>query len=374
MEKYPEYDKNVCFIWFSLLGRPAYTVSQILLSEFGSYENIWVSTMNGAESPELKKNYPKVAEKMKDMSLRQKAHELYKKANERNIKTVTPDETNYPGLLLETDSPPVVLYYYGVLPYDRDRKMKLVSVVGSRNSSSYGRMMTHKISSELAGYGIGIVSGMALGIDTEAHSGALDANGYTVAVLANSVDYIYPRDNRYLYEKIISSGGCVLSELFPGTVPEKRFFPARNRIIGGMSEITLMMEGRKSSGAMITVDRALAYNRTVMSLPGNISSPVSEGCNYLIKSGASVLLSADDVLEELNILKDTSIAGNPGWLMGLDPVQALAAKAIYAGAVTVDEISEATGKPVKEIISAVTMLEIKGVVAVNRDGGYYIKI
>ena len=179
-------------------------------------------------------------------------------------------------------------------------------MVGSRKSTLYGREITLKLSAELAAMGITVVSGMALGIDTWAHQGALDAGGRTVAVLGSGVDICYPARNRRLKEDITRQG-AVISEFPPGTTPVPQNFPQRNRIISGISLGTIVVEAMERSGALITADFALEQGREVFAVPGNINSPYSRGCNRLIKQGAKLVEKVDDILDELDPVSYTHL-------------------------------------------------------------------
>lgn len=192
------------------------------------------------------------------------------------------------------------LYYRGSLPDDNE---KLVGIVGARNCTQYGKAMAEDISSKLCRYSVGIVSGLARGIDVAAHRGAIYSGGKTYAVLGCGVDICYPRENIDIYMEIIENG-AVISEYPPGTQPLSWQFPERNRIISMMSDSVAIMEARKKSGSLITTDYALKYGKEVFALPGRVGDALSEGCNELIKSGAAVLTDADDMAFSLGIYAD----------------------------------------------------------------------
>ncbi len=204
---------------------------------------------------------------------------------------------DYPHLLKNIVSPPMVLYYLGTLPNHNDT---LVSIIGTRRPSMYGKNVTAKLSSDLAKHGVTIVSGMARGIDTLASLSAIDGNGKTIAVLGSSVDICYPPENKDVMKKIINNG-CVISEFPPKTKPHPAYFPMRNRIISGLSQATLVIEATVQSGTLITVDHALEQGRDVFAVPGNITSKQSEGTNNLIKDGAMSVTSFIDVINLLQI-------------------------------------------------------------------------
>lgn len=218
-----------------------------------------------------------------------------RKAQEKDIQLITWFDDSYPFLLRQICDPPVVLYLRGPIEC---LYRPSVAVVGSRRCTVYGREVASRLAGDLARLGITIISGMARGIDTRAHQGALEAGGSTAAVLGSGVDVVYPRENRKLYRRIAEQG-CVVSEFALGSYPAPQNFPVRNRIISGLSRGTLIPEAAQFSGSLITARLTLEQNRELWAVPGNITSPASYGPNYLIKQGARPILSAQDILEEL---------------------------------------------------------------------------
>jgi DNA processing protein len=205
-------------------------------------------------------------------------------------------EENYPEVLREIYAPPVLLYYTGTLEPDARR----VAMVGARRFSGYGQAAALEFGEKLAAAGLTVVSGAARGIDTFSHLGALKG-GRTVAVLGCGVDIAYPSENRKLLYDIADSGGAVISEYEPGTRPLPAYFPARNRIISGLAEGTLVLEAAARSGSLITAEMALSSGRDVYAVPGSIYSPGCAGCNHLIQQGAKLVTEPKDVLEEFNL-------------------------------------------------------------------------
>lgn len=201
-------------------------------------------------------------------------------------------EEDYPLLLRNTFNPPYVLYYRGRLPTND----KLIAIVGSRKATAYGKSAAGMLAAALAAAGVGIVSGAARGIDAVAHAGALE-QGYTVAVLGSGVDVVYPPENARLLANIAEQG-AVLSEYAPGVMPHPGHFPARNRIINGLARGVVVVEAAEKSGALITADFALEEGRDVFAVPGSMFASNSKGTNRLIKQGAKLIDSAEDVLEE----------------------------------------------------------------------------
>jgi len=225
---------------------------------------------------------------------------LWQAVLKENIRITTINESQYPAILKEIFDPPPYIYYRGIM--DNPAEFRL-AVVGTRKTSSYGRQATQELVRELAGQKLTIVSGMAIGIDALAHEAAIEAGGRTIAVLGSGLDRasIYPSTNRRLAERIIESGGAVISEFPLGSLGLKHHFPKRNRIISGLSLGTLVIEAGEDSGSLITAKSALDQNREVFAVPGSIYSPNAIGANKLIKMGAKAVTRADDILEELNL-------------------------------------------------------------------------
>ncbi|BBB93199.1 MAG TPA: DNA-processing protein DprA [Methylomusa anaerophila] len=212
--------------------------------------------------------------------------------DKQGIKICSLKDDNYPALLRNTFNPPQVLFYRGTLPAND----KMIAVVGSRRASAYGKNIARLLAAELAGSGVGIVSGAARGIDSSAHQGALE-KGYTVAVLGSGVDICYPPENAKMIARI-EERGAVVSEYAPGTKASPGHFPARNRIINGMALGVIIVEAAERSGALITADFALEEGRDVFAVPGSVFSETSRGTHWLIKQGAKLVDTAGDVLKE----------------------------------------------------------------------------
>jgi len=274
-----------------------------------------------------------------------------------NIRYVVPSEADYPELLKEIYCPPAVLYYQGRLP---DSCHLLLSVVGTRKTSSYGRHITESLLAPAVRQGINIVSGLALGIDTLAHQTCLDNDGQTYAVMGCGLDLVYPRSNLRLAKKI-TNNGCLLSEYPPGTPPYKQHFPARNRIIAGLSRATLIVEGGYKSGSMITAKFALESNRDVLAVPGNITNINSQGTNLLLKKGAHLITEYEDILQLFNL----DPAGNKPKKIDTSTISAeekQVLEIISAKQLHVDEIIQACTLNTSVINSILVHLEIKGLI------------
>jgi DNA processing protein len=267
----------------------------------------------------------------------------------------------YPPLLAELHDPPSRLYLRGGPVEMLSRPA--VAIVGARSCSAYGAQVARELARELAGAGIVVVSGLARGIDGEAHRGALAAGGPTVAVLGCGIDRDYPRAHAELARRIADSG-LIVSEYPPGIEPAPWRFPARNRIVAGLALATVVVEARERSGALITADFALELGRDVFAVPGEITSGLSKGTNDLIRQGATPLLTADDVFESLGLERAPPPAPS-----GLSPEAEAVFAHLAGGAASLDEISHGTGVGSAEVAVALTELELAGLVS-QGDGRY----
>ena len=290
--------------------------------------------------------------------------------DENKIKIIKKSSKEYPKILKEISNAPKQLYIRGRLPENPDMNF---AIVGTRAASEYGKTLAFKIAKELAELGFNIVSGLALGIDTQAHLGALAGNGKTVAVLGSGISdgRIFPGENLKLALKIIASGGAVISEYKPELGPEIWYFPERNRIISGLSRGVLVVEAPEKSGALITASLALEQNRDVFAIPGSIFSKNSIGVNNLIKSGAKMVTSVDDILDELN-LADLKIKKEESNKERLNPEEKLIFNIILKEPVHIDKICELAGLPANRVLPIISMLEIAGII--KNIGGKFVKI
>jgi len=230
------------------------------------------------------------------------------KAGRSGVKLVTWADDEYPALLKEIADPPLVLYVAGsVAALGRPA----VAVIGTRHPSVYGRDTARRLGFQLAAAGYAVVSGLAVGIDAEAHTGALQAKGCTVAVLGGALDCLFPRENQALARDMARKGGAVVSEYPFGRQPDRQTFPMRNRIVSGLCKGVVVVEAPLNSGTMITVGQALDQNRAVMAVPGRVDSPAAQGCHRLIREGARLVTSADEVMEELQDLVPGTRSAKP---------------------------------------------------------------
>lgn len=277
------------------------------------------------------------------------------------IEVITIDDPGYPRLLSMIPAPPPVLYIRGALLPEDDLA---VAMVGTRRFTSYGREVSNRIASGLAEAGVTVVSGLARGVDGAAHSAALAAGGRTIAVLGSGVDIIYPSEHRALSEQIIERG-ALLSDYPPGRKPDAPNFPARNRIISGLSLGVVVIEAPNRSGALITVDFAADQGRDVFVVPGSVLSDNSAGCHRLLRDGARLVRSASDILEDLRIGVRQEQAAVQQALPLTDAERRLM-NHISADPMHVDEIIAAANLVVHEGLALISMLELKGLI---RDAG-----
>lgn len=258
------------------------------------------------EQEQLKSYFQKLRPKFKtalgEIPSESKLDEFRQSYEKNHLRVVLISEEDYPESLREIKDPPAVLFIYGVWPLEKIANT-FVGVVGSRNCSEYGVRAAEALSMELEKKGVGIISGMARGIDSAAHRGALSEGGRTIAVIGSGHMRLYPREGKGLVERI-GRYGAVLSEFPPYHEAQAYDFPRRNRIISGLSHGILVVEASMKSGSLITVDYALAQGKDVFAVPGNINSPSSKGTNFLIKQGAKIVLNPDDILEEYGLVSE----------------------------------------------------------------------
>lgn len=271
------------------------------------------------------------------------------------IEMITYGSCRYPDLLAEIKDPPKELYCLGNIDI---LKKRCVAVVGSRTTTQYGRSTAVSIAAKLAERDVAVVSGMARGIDTCAHRGALDNGGTTIAVLGCGVDICYPKENSNL-KKEIERAGLVISEYPPKKEPMPFSFPRRNRIISGLSEMTVVVQARNESGALITAEFAAEQGREVFAVPGNIDSQYNLGNNKLIKDGVGIIIKPSDVLEALGI---NSVDKKEAEKILSDNEMLIFNMLSERGEMTVDELCMALKKPPSYVSSIVSVMELKGTV------------
>jgi DNA processing protein len=276
----------------------------------------------------------------------------------KNPEFWTPTDLQYPRLLQEIPSPPAILHYRGQVDSQENQgSQAIIGIVGTRYPSEYGKRWTRKISTALAKHGFTVISGLAAGIDTEAHQGCLDAGGRTIAVLGTGVDLVYPASNRRLYQQI-QTQGLLLSEYANSTQPDRGNFPARNRIIAGLSRAILVMEAPQKSGALITARYANEFGRDVYVLPGSLDNERSIGCLELVDRGAHLILSEEHLLEMLGTIPKIDAIADRIELPELEPDLAKVFDFINLEPVSFDAIAKETGLETSTIAATLLQLEL----------------
>ncbi|MBO4422358.1 MAG: DNA-processing protein DprA [Clostridia bacterium] len=295
-----EYSEPLYGIWLSLRYVPGDPTPGRLLSRLRTPSSVYRAKKEllyslGFSSAEVRPLSAKSLER---------AQSIAQKCAGSGIEVITYADDRYPVQFFQLDSPPAVIYCKGKLPAPDEELF--ISVVGTRRMSDVGRLNAHRLCFDLASAGAVVVSGMARGIDSVCHEGALDGGGRTVAVLGCGCDVVYPPENGYLYGKIIENG-AVISEYPPGEEPLADHFPVRNRLIAALGAATVVAEAGVGSGALITADRASALGRTVYAIPGPISSPSAKGSNLLLKRGAALCTGAEDIISGYELIYPSKI-------------------------------------------------------------------
>lgn len=293
----------------------------------------------------------------------------------KNIRVIPLMSRSYPKSLKNISDPPICLYVKGDISQTENFNNSsdlFFAIVGTRTPTPYGQQVAKKFAYELAKAGFIIVSGMAIGIDSEAHKAAIDAEGKTIAVLGCGVDIVYPAVNGYLYEKIIKTGGLIISEFPPGQMVQKGLFVARNRLISGLSMGVLVVEGAKDSGSLITARYAGEQGKEVFAPPGPLTSEMSAAPNLLIRQGARLVTSISDILEEFNLKlapkKKEDITKD------LNTEERVLFEILVKETKLADELAEETKQSVEKVLHLLTILEIKGIVEKNSQGKYQLTI
>ena len=338
-----------------------------LKNHFGSYEAAWRRETSAYAAVPL--------DPQARGALEQRKHSVDPERAMRDVTRaglwiMTDDDPAYPRLLAHIHSPPAILYGKGskeALAPDHG-----IAVVGTRRPTAYGREATAAIVAGLTAARVAIISGLATGIDAQAHRSALEHNGTTIAVLGSGIDpaSLFPPENRGLSDRIAASGGAVISEYAPSTPAVKEHFPMRNRIIAGLAHGALVVEARERSGALITARLALEQNRDVFAVPGSIFSPTSAGPNILIREGAKAVRHAADILEEYGMDADLRTRAREAETL---TAQESALLDFAAEPVGIDALKIKTGLPVPLILSSLSLLELKGLIR-NLGGDVFQKI
>jgi DNA processing protein len=274
-----------------------------------------------------------------------------------NINSTSPDKHKFLKVLAKIDKPVKTVFYSGDIPSTR---IPTVAIVGTRKPTAYGKEITYKLAADLAKKGVVIVSGLALGVDGTAHTAACDAGGITVAVLPSGLPRIYPSSHRGLAERILETGGALITEYEEGmTNAYQSNLLARNRIVSGLADAILITEAAARSGTLNTAAHALAQGKEIFVVPGNITSPMSAGCNALIKQGAHVATVADDIIEHI---APQLLQQQTQFNLGSNPAESAIITELQAGLRDGDEIQRKTGLSSTEFNTSLTMLEVQGTI------------
>lgn len=289
-------NSNIYWIWLSLTVTPGSETFGKLINKFGDSKRIFEADEDDIVSciGSKSRDFESVINKNTD-----RAEEILEYCERKNIGILSYGDEKFPTSLREIKNPPVLLYYRGVLP-DFNNSC-IVAMVGTRRLTDYGRRNAFVIGHDLATAGAIIASGMAVGIDGVSHAGSLSAGGVNIAFLGSGIDVCYPEQHKRLAREIVKTG-CVMTEYAPGTRPDGHHFPVRNRLIAGISCSTVVIEGRERSGAIITARYAKEFGKTVYALPGNVDNKTSEVTNLLIKNGAKLITSPDDIVSDLEFV------------------------------------------------------------------------
>ncbi len=295
-------------------------------------------------------------EEVKKANIDSRLAKQLKILQQENVNMLTIFDEDYPkNLVYLEDSPPILYCRGNILSKDSNA----VSIVGTRRATHYGKTAARTLGKQLAELGITIVSGMAMGIDTQAHIGALEGNGRTLAIMGTGIDLIYPASNRNLAPKIVEHG-CLLTELPPLSRALPYHFPARNRIISGLSKAVIAVEAAEKSGVFSTVRWALEYGRDVYALPGDINRKVAEGTNKLIKNGAIPLTNYQDLLENTDLEIEERKEEKSTKIPDLSEQEAIVYKALDVNPKSTDILAGETGLEPKDIMPTMALLELKG--------------
>ena len=365
-----ELEKAYWLAWSQISGIGAVSLKKIY-QHFGSLERAWSASAIAFGEIEGLGNKALRAISQRRSNLNPK--KLLQTHLQQNPQFWTPADSAYPLLLLETPSPPPLLYYLGkVIPAENQGLNPAIAIVGTRNPTEYGKRWAKKITQALVGHGWTIVSGMAAGIDTAAHHSCLAANGRTIAVLGTGVDTVYPYSNRLLHQQI-QNRGLIVSEYPRGTLPDRGHFPARNRIIAGLCRAVIVIEAPQRSGALITARFANDFGRDVYVLPGSLDNPQSKGCLALLNSGAHVILGIEHLLEMLGTMPCLDVGSTQRPTIDLKPELELIYRAIGRDSVSLDTIAEQTGQNTGKILAALSELELLDMVTQLPGMRYQIK-
>jgi len=365
-------DEEKYYVAFSAMDGIGPARFKLLKTYFGSAKNAYSASKNELLHIGLSENICDRLVKFRDKF---DIDSYLLRLEKLDVRSVTIEQLDYPTLLKQTANPPIVLYVKALVSSDLSLIFSLpsIAIVGTRKVTPYGRQVTQMITAELVLNGFCVVSGLALGVDGITHQTVLESRGKTIAVMGCGLDQVYPSSHRVLADKIIESGGIWVSEYPLGTRALPGNFPARNRIISGLSLGVVVTEAAEDSGSLITARCATEQGRDVFAVPGPITSQVSGGTLSLIKQGAIPIASVNDILEILPGFKKTNTkTSNSGNYANLSTEELAVVDLLKNGDLALDEISQTIKIPAESLASILSMLEIKGVV-VGDNGKYFLR-
>jgi DNA processing protein len=337
---------------------------QKLYEYFGSAEKAWNASIEKIKACIGEK----AARDVLDFKTKFNLDEYEDRMRRLQVSYLTVLDPDYPALLRKSTRPPIVLYKKGTYTFNENDI--LVSVVGTRKITEYGREVTGLLVSDLVRAGCVIVSGLAIGVDAASHLATLAAGGRTIAVLGSGVDVCTPKENSRLYDEILENGGAIVSEYPPGTMPNKGSFPARNRIIAGLSLGVLVTQGAEDSGSLITAHDAFLDNRKVFAVPGPITSAVSKGPIALIAKGAKIVTGAADIVDELGIRNQETGKPDKKNLAGLTVKEKKIAALLQDQKLHFDELLKRSGFSSSQLGTILSLMEMKGFIK-SLDSSYF---
>jgi DNA processing protein len=349
-------DERIYWMGFSLFSGIGPKRFTRLLKTFRSVENAWNANEKALQEGGLG---PLTAARFIDFRSNCDLVEYAERFQKQQISFLTFSDPSFPQLLREIANPPFVLFVKGTSIFNEPVYQQTVAIVGTRKITDYGREVTERLTADLVLAGCVIISGLAYGVDAVAHNTTIYNGGKTIAVLGCGVDCCYPSANQPVYDRIIQSGGAVVSEFPPGMLPSVGSFPSRNRIIAGLSRAVIVTEGAADSGALYTAKDALAIGRPVFAVPGPITSSLSKGPNGLISQGALLLTQADDVLKSLSIktaIRSTEHVNIKGETAEEQEIIDL----LQNEHMHFDELVKRTGSTPSQIGSLLSIIEMKG--------------
>ena len=360
-------NERECWFWLSSCDWIGIKSAERLLGYFKSARNIYYGTDSHYEK--IKGLNPKLLTHLK--TKKQSEDEIRRsieKMNSQGGQFTCRFDINYPERLRQIPDPPLGIFYYGSLP---DPAKPMIAVIGAREASGYGLEAARYFSRELSKAGIGIISGLARGIDGEAHKGAIEGMGYTCGVLGCGINICYPRENYRLFEQM-KTKGCVLSEYGPDSKPEPWHFPMRNRLISGVADGVFVIEARERSGSLITVDMGLDQGKNIYALPGNFHASLSKGCHHLIQNGAKLVYKPEDILEDFHI--SSLLSDSKENKLTLDKSEHMVYASLSLGPKDIDTIAMLCGLPLSETISVLMKLELEGKIRAVGQNHYMLKL